>query len=49
MELQAQINKENKYLSKPLIMEAGNQVPINGGKIGEVVQIPADDEHWWDK
>jgi hypothetical protein len=48
-ELQDKIKEESIYNSTKHIVESGFQVTVTGGKIGEVVPIPADDDRWWDK
>ncbi len=48
-ELTPQVKKESEYVSKKHIVEAGFQVTVTDGRIGEVLPIPPDDEKWWEK
>jgi len=48
-ELQDKIKEESIYVGTKHIVETGFQVTVTGGKIGDPVPIPVDDDRWWDK
>jgi hypothetical protein len=48
-ELAPQVKKESEYVSKKHIIDAGFQVTVTDGRIGDAVPISQDDDRWWEK
>ncbi|NOS83510.1 MAG: hypothetical protein HOP31_00085 [Ignavibacteria bacterium] len=48
-ELAPKVKEESINVSKKIIVEAGSQVTVGDGMVGEITPISTDEDKWWEK